>query len=353
MIKESNVAARGQVFYYNPIWGIYGKNREPKTTYQNNGSLEFKTRPYLVISTDKGNFSSTTCNVIPITTRDDISIPSQVKFVFNGRSQVILTEQITTCNFRDLGEYCYTVSEEILAKVQKGMYIQFGLNLRTPEVTMEELANKLEAVVDKVIENAKRKAQSVTIPQDTIDNLAIKLGSAVEDLVNVPESVAVVTESTSKFAERENPVCTNVSHTAVNVDETKVEKVVKEEPKKEEPKKVVQDVPKVNRTPNYSGMSAIEKFNARYSRSQGIQAGKTTTIKDTKPQASKTPTSSVTDTDKKPRKQPWDIEKQRQFLADCDKLTPDELMEKYEFQTKKDVYNHKYLIKNRLGNSDK
>lgn len=348
MIKESNVAARGQVFYYNPIWGICGKGKESKTTYQNNGSLEFKTRPYLVISTDKGNFSSTTCNVIPITTRDDISIPSQVKFMFNGRSQVILTEQITTCNFRDLGEYCYTVSEKILAKVQKGMYIQFGLNLRTPEVTMEELAAKLEAVVDKVIENVKRKAQSVTIPQDTLDNLAIKLGSAVEDLVNVPESVAVVPESTSKFAERENPVCGNDPYAVPHVETKSETKVVKEEPKK-----VVQDTPKVNRTPNYSGMSPIEKFNARYSRYQNIQASKATAPKDSKPQESKAPTSSVSDTNKKPRKQPWDIEKQRQFLADCDKLTPDELMEKYEFKTKKDVYNHKYLIKNRLGNSDK
>lgn len=347
MVKESNVAARGQVFYYNPIWGIYGKGKEPKTTYQNNGSLEFKTRPYLVISTDKGNFSSTTCNIIPITTRDDIAIPSQVKFVYNGRNQVILTEQITTCNFRDLGEYCYTVSEEILAKVQKGMYIQFGLNLRTPEVTMEELVTKLEAVVDKVIENAKRKAQAVTIPQDTLDNLAIKLGSAVEDLVNIPEHVVAVPETASKFAERENPMGDG-SRAATNVEPKSKTAVVNEEPKP-----VVQNTPKVSHTPNYSGMSPIEKFNARYNRAKDTQASKAPVVKDTKPQESKTPTSSDASTDKKPRKQPWDIERQKQFLADCDKLTPDELMEKYEFKTKKDVYNHKYLIKNRLGNFDK
>lgn len=320
MLKDSNMAARGQVFYYNPIWSIYGKDKEPKITYQSNGSLEFKTRPYLIVSTDKGNFSSTTCNVIPITTRDEISIPSQVKFLFNGRSQVILTEQITTCNFRDLGDYCYTVSDEILAKVQKGLFIQFGLSLRTPEVSMEELVTKLESVVDKVIENAKRKAQSVTIPQDTIDNLAIKLGSAVEDLMSVPESVAVVAKP-----------------------EIKVEEVVKKESKV-----VVQNTPKANTPVDYSGMSPIEKFNARYNR-----IGTTSTTKVTRPQVSNTPTSSDVEMRKKPRKQPWDIEKQKQFLADCNTLTPSELMEKYEFTTKKDVYNHKYLIKSRFGDSDK
>lgn len=335
-IKESNVAARGQVFYYNPIWGIYGKNKEPKSTYQNNGSLEFKTRPYLVISTDKGNFSSTTCNVIPITTRDYTAIPSQVKFVFNGRSQVILTEQITTCNFKDLGEYCYTVSEEILDKVQNGMYIQFGLNSRTPEMTMEELANKLESVVDKVIENVKRKTQSISVPQDTIDNLAIKLGSAVEDLVSIPESVAVV-ESEAKTVE---PKIENSDEESINQD-VKPFEVNSNKKKSQET-----TTPIVNRTPDYSGMSPIDKFNARYNRTN------TNSTKKPETQKSET-TTSVKDSNKKSRKQPWDIEKQKQFLEDCDKLTPDQLMEKYRFNSKKDVYNHKYLIKNRLGISNK
>ena len=285
-MKDSNVASRGQVFYYNPIWGIYGKGKEPRNIYQNNGCLEFKTRPYLIVSNDNGNFSSTTCNIIPITSRDNIAIPSQVKFVFNGRNQVILTEQITTCNFKDLGDYCYTVSDEILMKVQKGLYIQFGLNLRTPEVTMEELVFKLDAVVDKVIENVKRRAQSITIPQDTIDNLAIKLGSAVEDLVRVPESVAVL---------QNNP--------GTDCDQNLLDK----------PLTGGHDI-RQDRSGANPKTSTFEK-----------------------------------DTGRKPRKQPWDIEKQKQFLADCDKLTPNELMVKYGFATKKSVYNHKYLIKSRLN----
>ena len=333
MIKDSNVATRGQVFYYNPIWGIYGKGKEPKTNFYNNGSLEFKTRPYLVISTDKGNFSSTTCNIIPITTRDSVVIPSQVKFVYNGRNQVILTEQITTCNFKDLGEYCYTVSEEILNKVQKGMYIQFGLNLRTPEVTMEDLVAKLESVVDKVIENTKRKIQSVTVPQDIVDNLALKLGSAVESLMDTPESVVELPKLS------ENPIQGTVASRKPEKPTT-----VKPEPvKPTQPKNQVQKT----KSPDYSGMSAIEKFNARY----GTKFGGTPDVKPVEPiKETKNPDINST---KKPRKQPWDIEKQKQFLVDCDELTPDELMKKYGFPTKKDLYNHKYLIKNRLGNINK
>jgi mRNA-degrading endonuclease toxin of MazEF toxin-antitoxin module len=341
MAKECSIAARGQVFYYNPIWGIYGKGKEPKNTYQNNGSLEFKTRPYLVISTNKGNFSSTTCNVIPITTRDETAIPSQVKFVFNGRNQVILTEQITTCNLKDLGDYCYTVSDEILSKVQKGLCIQFDMTLRTPEITMEELAMKLEAVVDKVLESAKRKAQAVTVPQDTIDSLALKFGSVVEDLMEIPEKTVVLPNSVEEMSEKENSEC-NSSTLVVreNVVESKPE--IKPEIKPENRQK--------RETPNYSGMSAIEKFNARYNRTEATQ----NSSKPKEPvKAAETKVEKPTKTtEKKPRKQPWDIEKQKQFLADCEKLTPDELMVKYGFQTKKDVYSHKYLIKNRIKNSD-
>lgn len=314
MLRDSNVAARGQVFYYNPIWGVYGRGKEPRT-HQNNGSLEFKTRPYLVISTNKGNFSSTTCNIIPITTRGDTVIPSQVKFIFNDRPQVILTEQITTCNIKDLGDYCYTVSEEILCRVQKGIHIQFGLNLKTPEVTMEELAIRLESVVDKVLENAKRKTQAVTIPQDTIDNLALKFGSVVEELVSTPEHIAVVPKTLDK----------------------------------EEPKPTVQDITKGNRTSSHVRKSPIEKFNARYGRTDNVSSNTSNAPEVTKPQTDNMLKGNV----KKPRKQPWDIEKQRQFLADCDKMTSDELMERYGFTTKKDVYSHKYLIKARLGNFNK
>ena len=332
MVRESNVATRGQVFYYNPIWGIYGKDKEPKSMYSNNGSLEFKKRPYLVISTDKGNFSSTTCNIIPITSRDTVAIPSQVKFTYNGRNQVILTEQITTCNFKDLGEYCYTVSEEILNKVQKGMYIQFGLNLRTPEVTMEELAEKLEAIVDKVIENTKRKTQNVSVPQDIVDGLAVKLGSAVESLLDTPEKVVELPKAPEALED-----ITLYKNTPIKP---------KRKPVEQEPVKPSQPKTQNSKTPNYSGMSAIEKFNAKYGRqlSKVPDANPAKPIKETK--------NSDVSAIKKPRKQPWDIEKQKQFLEDCDRLSPDELMSKYEFYTKKDLYNHKYLIKTRLKSSD-
>ena len=93
--------ARGQVYFYNSLWGIFGKDNVPSDLLMR-GSLERKGRPYIVISTNEGNKSSTTCNLLPITRRSKISIPSQVQFFYNGYYQVILTEQpITAIRERD------------------------------------------------------------------------------------------------------------------------------------------------------------------------------------------------------------------------------------------------------------
>lgn len=298
MVRDSSIVSRGQVFYYNPIWGIFGgKDKVPHMiTYTSNGSLEFKTRPYLVVSTDKGNFSSTTCNLVPLTTRDSTAIPSQVKFRANHRDQVALTEQILTANISDLGNYCFTVSEEVMKRIERGLMIQLDISIRTPELTMEDLVNKLEAVVDKVIENTARKMQAVTVPQNTVESLASKLGSAVESLIGVPEKT-------------------------LEVEQPKVEPTKK---KPEQPQK-----PKIT-----SDMTPIEKFHARYNIPP--KQPKTETVE---PKTEKTKT----------RKQPWDIEKQKQFLKDCETMTSEELMAKYELNTKKDVYNNKHRIKARLN----
>lgn len=279
-MKVVNIASRGQVFYYNPIWGIYGKNKEPKIPYKPNGSLEFKTRPYLVISNNKGNFSSTTCNVVPITTRDEISIPSQVKFVHKGVNQVILTEQVTTCNFKDLGAYCYTVGEDILDKVQKGIYIQFGL--KSSNASLEK------QLLDK---SMKLLAQQLQI---AINNMV--------KIANSQEGVETITE--------EPIIQTQTSKTPCASSEETIHK---------------------SKTSKYSGMSQIEKFNARYKLSVPEKV-----------------TESSTNVCKKSRKQ-WSEEKQKQFAVDSCCMSSEELMEKYEINSRWTLYSYKSRFKKKFS----
>lgn len=118
--------SRGQVFYYSVLWSIFGKNDVP-VDLNLRGSIERKIRPFLVFSTDEGNRSSPTCNLLPITRRNRTVIPGQVMFNFNGSSQVILTEQPVTANISDLGNYLFTVGDDIMRSLDDGLAVQFGI----------------------------------------------------------------------------------------------------------------------------------------------------------------------------------------------------------------------------------
>ena len=79
MKTYSMKVARGQVYFYNSLWGIFGKDNVPSDLLMR-GSLERKARPYIVISTNEGNKSSTTCNLLPIL--GELKFQFQVKFNF-------------------------------------------------------------------------------------------------------------------------------------------------------------------------------------------------------------------------------------------------------------------------------
>ena len=148
--------ARGQVYFYNSLWGIFGKDNVPSDLLMR-GSLERKGRPYIVISTNEGNKSSTTCNLLPITRRSKISIPSQVQFFYNGYYQVILTEQPITANISDLGNYMFTVNEEVLQQLEKGIAIQFGLGNSFYFDQFKELETRMAILLKQVSDNLFRK----------------------------------------------------------------------------------------------------------------------------------------------------------------------------------------------------
>ncbi len=156
MKTYSMKVARGQVYFCNSLWGIFGKDNVPSDLLMR-GSLERKARPYIVISTNEGNKSSTTCNLLPITRRSKISIPSQVQFFYNGYYQVILTEQPITANIDDLGNYMFTVNEEVLQQLEKGIAIQFGLGNSFYLNQFKELESRMTMLLKQASDNFLQK----------------------------------------------------------------------------------------------------------------------------------------------------------------------------------------------------
>jgi len=333
-LKDSARAAAGQVFYYNPLWSIYGKGKEPKGILHN-GALEFKTRPHMVTSTDVGNYSSSLCNLVPITTRDEIAIPVQVKFSFEERNQVILTEQPLTANIKDLGEYLYTVSDSILNQFKRGAAIQFNIGMQTSGIALDRLTCRLEEIVDKVIEDSKKKVDTISASQ--IDDLAIRLGSAVDGLLSDHEnkiSVKAPAVEATPFVSK--PYAKELAECKKYYEHTSGSSPVSAPLASQSNIKPVTRKPDIIMPLPSNTMSPVDKFNKRYNLNPT----------NVSPEVKKVEIPESYTNGHKPK---WSLELQKQFLTDCDTLTPDQIMDRYHLKNKQAVFNHKYLIKNRLG----
>lgn len=119
-----------------------------KSNTASEGSVESKNRPVVVVSNDKGNSTSTTCVVCPITSRDETTLPVHVKY-HTDKPQVILCEQIKTVTMNSLRDYYGHLSDEIMKKVDKALRIQ--LDLLCVEDAYPDSEDNSPSVSDKVV----------------------------------------------------------------------------------------------------------------------------------------------------------------------------------------------------------
>lgn len=153
-------------------------------------SVQQKSRPYLIVSSDQHNATSPTFNAVPITTRPSDKYPMHVYFRVEdekgGRDQLVLCEQITTLSLslleKTYSHFMYHMTDTFMAKVDAALAIQLGLSLKVPELT------DLESLIDKL---AERKLDEIRRKNDE----------------EIAERVAKITESLkAKFEVQPQPV---------------------------------------------------------------------------------------------------------------------------------------------------
>ena len=302
MSKNYSRVQRGMVFWFNPdkvykeqmeFEGFKGKRYKT--------SIQHGNRPWLVVSNNEGNNSARTCNVVPITTEQGkTEIPVHVRFEFEGIPQLILVEQPRTVDIAALGEYMCTVSDEVLEQVEKAQAIQFAIrpSVTYLDITLDKVTTHLKNLVAYILQEKQvlieRQEQAIVnrggaVPMSNIEDAALQLGEMIEDLVGVSKP--------------EKPV----------------------------------EVPK----PQPAHGSQIEKFNQRLAKSQQIKQQE-------QPKTQPTAVGEEITTQKRKRNS-WTEESRRAYLADCDKMTPQEVMTKYGFKSVQSVFQTKYACRNALG----
>ena len=302
MLRNYSRVQRGMVFWFNPdkvykeqmeFEGFKGKRYKT--------SIQHGNRPWLVVSNNEGNNSARTCNVVPITTEQGkTEIPVYVRFEFEGIPQLILVEQPRTVDIAALGEYMCTVSDEVLEQVEKAQAIQFAIrpSVTYLDITLDKVTTHLKNLVAYILQEKQvlieRQEELITngggaVPMSNIEDAALQLGEMIEDLVGVS--------------------------------------------KPEKPAEVFKPQP--------AHGSQIEKFNQRLAKSQQIKQQE-------QPKTQPTAVGEEITTQKRKRNS-WTEESRRAYLADCDKMTPQEVMTKYGFKSVQSVFQTKYACKNALG----
>lgn len=379
--KDFHRVERGMVFWYSPQTAYHtdilikdGKNTSRSHLQQNN-------RPWLVVSNKQNNLTAPTCQVVPITSEVKSKLPVNITFDLNGSTQTILCNHIQTVDTCVLRDYMYTVSDAVMARVEKALAIEFEIRPAAVlgEITSSNIAQQLSKTIDSLIQYKVQEYKEAIqnnikvgkVNQEQIDNIALNLGQTLENLV-----LPVVTEELSKPEPK-------VENQAVSVQknvqpEKPVQKLERPEKaygawvpvpdKVDNPEPVTlrepdpAEVPKTPRLENTQGepkpvhiepnnqhRSQMDKFNSRLQKTQQTQKAKVEfpKLEAAEPKNAPAPKHPA-DTEKRKYTR-WTPEKCREYLADFETMTPDQIQEKWNIKSKSTVFTVKYRCRNLLG----
>lgn len=274
--KVTSRVARGQV------WIIKGDDVNYKF---NDSSVIGKTRPYVIVSCKENNLHSCTFNAVPISGRPD-KLPMHVQFMEKGKIQSIQVEQIRTFDVTDLKEYQYTLSDEIMSKVNAAIVNQLELYTAIPSY------NELVDLVENI---AKIKAKEFNIQNQKVTNDTVKeIASRIESVFSSP-----VEEDIEEINEEENP-----------------QEDIPEEPNKPVPIKESIKEFITHRAPENINKPKKE---VKFSGTKNTSRNK------------------------------WTPENKKKFLEDCEKYGPEDVASKWGLKDKRAVFSYKYLFKGELG----
>lgn len=110
-------------------------------------------RPVIIMSDDRGNETNSFVSVIPLTTENKPMIPINVKVTSpTGVRQIALCNQLYPINKLDLDSYLYTLSVSTMVNVEKGMMIAYGLSRYLNNLEMFSSFNKLQSVIEDIVQ---------------------------------------------------------------------------------------------------------------------------------------------------------------------------------------------------------
>lgn len=280
-MKETQVFKRGQVWFVND-------------NFKGTAHVQSKSRPYLVISNDKCNANSPVIHMAPLTTQAKSNLPTHVEFYSPSNIyQTILVEQTMLKSVSDIlacSKYMYTLTDEIMQKVDKAIAVQFSIQVESK--TLDDFEAMLDKIKERKISEIREESNKLT--KSRAEAYAKKISEELDSIKS-------------------------------NSDE--------------KPK----GTPRVTKSDTFANgkpriVSQIDKFNARLAKSEAAKTSKE---------------SSANEDNSHPKRNIWTLETKREFLADATNpnISRSELLSKYHM-TKSTYYSMISKFKRELSSEN-
>lgn len=326
-MREVSRYKRGMVFW------IEDRTEDKNNTYVKYNNREIKssvmagTRPWLIISCDVSNENSSIVNIVPITSskNQNENVPYHVQFFYQGEHQTILVEQIKTIDGFCIGRYMYTLSDEVMSKVEDVMRTQFKIRekISCTEETLKEVIQLIQPSIQKIIYE-KANIINKFYTERNIEDIAIKIGQDLEDLFalngnqvhnEVNENLEQITEDIE--CNSDNKINVNIVEDNSIVQSNNIEKVNLEESK--EINSIIEnnrmEIQQVEENLKIGSVSANKKNNASIKSDIYYK---------------------------------WTLESKKKFLEDCKNMKADEVMKLWSISSKGSLYSTKYSFKKEI-----
>ena len=181
--KEYAVFQRGQVWYIND-------NRK------NIGSIQGKSRPYLVVSNNACNQSSPVIHMAPITSQEKNNQPTHVEFYDSQRriNQTILVEQVMPKSIPDIlpvAEYRYSLSKDKMDEVDRALAVQFGIPYGG--IDLSEFESIIDRIKGQKLAEIKAESDKLTAAKAKLFSSELMQAVGSIEVEKVPEELPKAT----------------------------------------------------------------------------------------------------------------------------------------------------------------
>ena len=182
MCKTHRRISRGQVWYL----------VDPNSSNYDS-SIQGKNRPVLIVSNDLCNQNSPVIHIVPFTTQPKSHLPTHVTFNDGKFDQTILCEQLRLVKeslFYDQSYYKYTLSDDIMQKVDEALVVQLGLSLIMPN--SERFWKSVEQVIRLKVKDAMN---DVRVSAIDISKISCLVTNAIDNQIGEPEPCVIPLEN--------------------------------------------------------------------------------------------------------------------------------------------------------------